>query len=118
MVLTVLMIAEKPSLSSAISAILSNGNHDTRTGVCKHSPVHEWTGRFEGQVTAAFRAWYHSSPLPPLPQAARFKMSAVLGHVLQTDFEGTYNEWDKHPPSALFEAPIVKKVPLIPVEFR
>ena len=45
------------------------------------------------------------SKLRPLKCEARLQ---VLGHVLNTDFEGSYNDWDKHPPADLFDAPIVK----------
>ncbi len=38
--------------------------------------VHEWEGRFRGQ-------------------AARFKMTSVIGHVYSIDFTAAFNNWDK-----------------------
>lgn len=38
--------------------------------------VHEWEGRFKGQ-------------------AARFKMTSVIGHVYSIDFTAAFNNWDK-----------------------
>ena len=55
--LTVLMVAEKPSLAGSIAQILSGGRASSRRGALD---VHEFEGSFRGQ-----QAW--------------FKMTSVIG---------------------------------------
>ncbi|KAL4551942.1 hypothetical protein Ndes2526B_g06191 [Nannochloris sp. 'desiccata'] len=84
--ITVLMVAEKPSLAKSIAEILSNGRmHSRHTNL----DVHQWDGQFKG-----------------LP--ATFKMTSVIGHVLSIDFPSDYQSWEKVDPGTLFEAPTVK----------
>ncbi|XP_064424078.1 DNA topoisomerase 3-beta-1 [Latimeria chalumnae] len=88
---TVLMVAEKPSLSQSIAKILSKGNVSSRKGLNGACSVHEYPGSFAGQ-------------------AVRFKMTSVCGHVMTLDFIGKYNNWDKVDPAELFsKAPTEKK---------
>lgn len=84
--LTVLMVAEKPSLAKSIAEFLSDGRLTS-----KHSSldVHYWNGTFKGQ-------------------AATFKMTSVIGHVLSIDFPNEYQSWEKVDPGSLFDAPTVK----------
>ncbi|KAF5836440.1 DNA topoisomerase [Dunaliella salina] len=84
---TVLMVAEKPSLAGSIAQILSNGKSHYRRGAMD---VHEFDGSFKGQM-------------------ARFKMTSVIGHVYSVDFHSKFNNWDKTDPNELFQAQIVKQ---------
>ncbi|KAI8341296.1 DNA topoisomerase [Chlamydoabsidia padenii] len=82
----ILMVAEKPSLSEALSKLLAPGGHyNTRRGA---TPVHEWEGV------------YGSQP-------AKFKFTSVTGHVFNTDFTQEYNSWEVDP-QKLFTAQIKK----------
>ncbi|KAJ2957588.1 hypothetical protein NQZ79_g6685 [Umbelopsis isabellina] len=84
---SVLMVAEKPSLAEAISKLLAPGGHyDTIRAV---TPVHSWKGTFKGQP-------------------ALFKFTSVTGHVYNIDFVQEYNSWDIDP-HRLFEAPTKKQ---------
>jgi DNA topoisomerase-3 len=84
--ITVLMVAEKPSLAKSIAEILSDGRmHSRHTNL----DVHQWDGNFRG-----------------VP--ATFKMTSVIGHVLSIDFPSDYQSWEKVDPGTLFEAPTVK----------
>lgn len=83
---TVLMVAEKPSLAQSISEILSNGQLYSRGGSLA---VHEFEGTFGGA-------------------RALFRMTSVIGHVYSLDFTAAYNSWDKTDPIELFDAPTVK----------
>ncbi|XP_078467958.1 DNA topoisomerase 3-beta-1 isoform X1 [Lampetra planeri] len=88
---TVLMVAEKPSLSQSIAKILSRGSMTSRKGFNGACSVHEYMGSFQGQ-------------------SARFKMTSVCGHVMTLDFIGKYNNWDQVDPAELFsKAPTEKK---------
>lgn len=86
MPLTVLMVAEKPSLAKSIAEFLSDGRMTS-----KHASldVHSWNGSFQGH-------------------AAFFKMTSVIGHVFSIDFPGEYQSWEKVNPADLFDAPTVK----------
>ena len=55
----------------------------------KSLEVHEFDGHFLGQ-------------------AAHFKMTAVIGHVLSIDFPHAYQSWETTDPASLFSAPTVK----------
>lgn len=78
---TVLMVAEKPSLSQSIAKILSNGQFTTRKGSNGACSVHEYRGTF-----------------PPTREPVNYKMTSVCGHVFGLDFIGRYNNWDKVDP--------------------
>ncbi|KXZ51646.1 hypothetical protein GPECTOR_11g100 [Gonium pectorale] len=81
------MVAEKPSLSQSIAHILSEGRMASRRAALD---VHEFDGRFRGQ-------------------AARFKMTSVIGHVYSIDFTAAFNSWDKVDPAQLYDAPTIKQ---------
>ena len=51
--------------------------------------VHEYDGRFQGD-------------------AAHFKVTSVIGHVLSIDFPAKYQSWETTEPSSLFDAPTIK----------
>lgn len=86
MVVSVLMVAEKPSLASSIAQFLSGGQLSSRRGALD---VHEWRGNFRGE-------------------SATFKMTSVIGHVYSLDFPPAYNSWDRVDPLELFDAQPVK----------
>jgi DNA topoisomerase III len=84
--ITVLMVAEKPSLARSISEFCSDGRFTSRGG---NLAVHEWQGIFQ-------------------KMPAIFKMTSVIGHVLSVDFPAEYQSWEKVDPATLFDAPIKK----------
>ncbi|KAF5395685.1 DNA topoisomerase [Paragonimus heterotremus] len=86
----VFMVAEKPSLAESIAKSLSKGRHSSRRGFNGACSVHEWTGQFMGDQV-------------------KFKMTSVCGHVMTTDFQSRYNNWDRVDPAELFVAQIEKK---------
>ncbi|KAA3673979.1 DNA topoisomerase III [Paragonimus westermani] len=87
---TVFMVAEKPSLAESIAKSLAKGRHSSRRGFNGACSVHEWTGQFMGDQV-------------------KFKMTSVCGHVMTTDFQSRYNNWDRVDPAELFVAQIEKK---------
>jgi len=92
MSLTVLMVAEKPSIALTLAGALSEGGEGSvqkRRGVSPSSPVHEYAGTFRG------------SP-------ARFKVTATTGHIYSLDFPQETNNWDKVSPGELFHAATVR----------
>lgn len=90
MVVSVLMVAEKPSIAQTLADALSpNRKYSTRSGVSPACKVHEYEGDFYGQ-----RAW--------------FKVTSCAGHVYSIDFPPEYNNWDRVEPLTLFGAPTVK----------
>ena len=69
--MTVLMVAEKPSIASTLANVFSEGKHRTERGVASSSPVHVYDGEFQGA-------------------RAVFKVTSVIGHVYNTDFTEDY----------------------------
>ena len=84
--ITVLMVAEKPSLAKSLAEFLSDGRMTTSR---ESLDVHSWLGNFQG-----FPAY--------------FKVTSVIGHVLSIDFPSEYSSWEKVDPGTLFEAPIIR----------
>lgn len=86
MVLNVLMVAEKPSICTAIAKALSNDHMETRG---RSPPIHEFSSSF----------LRHDS--------VRYKVTSVTGHVFSMDFPKSYQNWDSCDPVDLFDAPVV-----------
>jgi DNA topoisomerase III len=85
MSVTVLHVAEKPSICTAVAKALSGGKMETRG---RTPPVHEFHGSFKN----------HSNCL--------IRVTSVVGHVFSTDFPSQYNRWDATDPYDLFEAEV------------
>ena len=90
--ITVLHVAEKPSIAQAIAKGLCSGSFNT---LSRGLPVHDFT----------------SPPFPKAPHATscRHKVTSVTGHVFSVDFESKFQSWDAVDPAELFDAPIVRK---------
>eukprot|EP01036_Dinobryon_divergens_P059498 gene59498-79392_t len=84
MSVSVLMVAEKPSVCTAIANALSGGRMESRG---RNPPVHEFDGQFRGN-------------------RAFIRVTSVNGHVFSTDFPPAYQNWDAVEPVELFSAPI------------
>ena len=89
--LTVLMVAEKPSIAQAVANALASGAQppsqvNKRRGVSPSAPVFEYDGVFAGTK-------------------ARFKVTSTVGHVWSLDFPKEYNDQVKIDPVELFDAP-------------
>jgi len=91
--ITVLHVAEKPSIAQAIAKGLSDGNYNSGGG--KGMPVLEFT----------------NPPFPKAPHTSKckHKVTSVAGHVFSVDFHAKFQSWDSVDPAELFDAPIVKK---------
>jgi DNA topoisomerase-3 len=83
--ITVLMVAEKPSICTSIAHALNKGNMETRG---RSPPVHEFQGLF-------------------LNKPALIRVTSVTGHVFSLDFPAKYQNWDSVDPLELFDAPTV-----------
>ncbi|KAF7492312.1 DNA topoisomerase 3-beta-1 [Sarcoptes scabiei] len=86
--MSVLMIAEKPSLAQSLAQILSNGRMNSRRNAS--SIVHEYRGSFLGN------------------RNTMFKFTSVCGHLFTADFEPKYKNWDNTEPIDLYSARIVR----------
>jgi len=90
MVVTVLMVAEKPSIAQTLAdALCTKGHPTTRAGISPACKVHEYEGDFYGQ-----RAW--------------FKVTSCAGHIYSIDFPPEFNVWDRVAPVTLYGATTVK----------
>mmetsp|Transcript_121100 Transcript_121100/g.386761 ORF Transcript_121100/g.386761 Transcript_121100/m.386761 type:complete len:858 (-) Transcript_121100:55-2628(-) len=86
--ITVLMVAEKPSIAQSLAdALATRGKATSRKGISLS--VHEYEGEFYGQT-----AW--------------FKVTSCAGHVYNIDFPPEFNIWDRVDPLSLYGAKTVK----------
>ncbi|WWC86943.1 uncharacterized protein L201_001823 [Kwoniella dendrophila CBS 6074] len=92
----VLCVAEKPSIAKSITEILSGGRWDTR-----NSP-HQYIRNYD---------FDYNLP-PPLGQGrgTAFTVTAVLGHLMSSDFGDDHRKWHSCDPFSLFDAPILTSV--------
>lgn len=81
----VLMVAEKPSICTAIAQALTKGKKLEARG--RSPPVYDFEGTFLGKP-------------------ARIRVTSVTGHVFSCDFPAAYQRWDAVEPVELFDAPI------------
>ena len=86
--ISVLMVAEKPSICTSIAQALSRGKKLETRG--RTPPVHEFSGSF-------------------LNRNAFIRVTSVTGHVFSTDFPAQYQNWDAIDPIELFDAPVLHK---------
>ena len=91
--ITVVHIAEKPSIGQAIAVGLGGGGNKSYG---KSLPVHEFVD---------------NAPFPKAPKASKVThiVSSVAGHVFNVDFPSEFQSWDTVDPAELFHAPVVKK---------
>lgn len=85
----VLNVAEKPSVAKEITRHLGGGHVDRQN-------VH-------GSWVAEFPFTLQHTP-------CRMVVTAVRGHLLETDFDAAYINWKTHPPAALFQAPVRRRI--------
>ena len=85
MSVSVLMVAEKPSICNSIAQALSKGKMESRG---RTPPVHEFTSTFMGK-------------------SAFIRVTSVTGHVFSVDFPSSYQSWDAVDPVELFSAPVL-----------
>ncbi|RCI14715.1 hypothetical protein L249_6451 [Ophiocordyceps polyrhachis-furcata BCC 54312] len=89
----VLCVAEKPSISKAVSGHLSGGRVQT----------HNTRSRFIKNYSFAFdfaQAWGQ----------CEVTMTCVAGHLTNVDFPSEYRNWSHPPPETLFTAPIITNI--------
>ena len=87
MVKTALSVAEKPSVAKELAAILSNGTASGRPGVSSCNRVFEFGCTLDGGP-------------------CQMRVTSVLGHLMEMDFDEQYRKWHSCDPSALFDAPL------------
>lgn len=93
MVLTVLSVAEKPSVAKELAKIISGGeNFERRNGKSQYNPI------------------YILRDCPFKGSKCTMKITSVTGHMMEIDFEERYKSWTGCNAIDLFEAPIRKQV--------
>src|SRR5210317_1418596 len=94
--ITIVHIAEKPSIGQAIAQGLSGGSSTKSYG--KSLPVHE------------FSTTSQNFPKAPHASSVTHRITLVAGHVYSVDFPSEYQSWDSVDPAELFHAPVVSCV--------
>jgi DNA topoisomerase-3 len=89
--ITVLMVAEKPSICNSVAeALYKSARHSGKPiSRNKSPPVYEFESTFLGKP-------------------ATFRITSVTGHLYSLDFPSSYQSWDKVDPADLFSAPTMK----------
>ncbi|KAH9255033.1 hypothetical protein BASA81_006978 [Batrachochytrium salamandrivorans] len=87
----VLCVAEKPSISKSVAEILSNGYFSTGSTANKYIKNYEFGQRCQGQDCTVV-------------------MTALLGHLMESDFSPEWKSWRMATLQHLFDASIIKKV--------
>ena len=97
--ITILHVAEKPSIAQAIAKGLIENDHGGSGGGGRNKslPVYEFTTSSQ-------------QPFPKAPYASKciHKVTSVVGHVFSVDFPKQYQSWESVDPAELFDAPIVR----------
>ncbi len=94
MTVTVLMVAEKPSICNSVADALFSLNRHLNSHISslqsrnRSPPVYEFNGLFEGRTCL-------------------FRITSVTGHLYSLDFPAKYQNWDQTSPLELFSAPTV-----------
>ncbi|OIV98096.1 hypothetical protein TanjilG_25961 [Lupinus angustifolius] len=90
---TVLNVAEKPSVAKSVSAILSrNQGLRVREGRSRYNKIFEFTYSIRGQP-------------------CQMLFTSVTGHLMELEFEDRYRKWHSCDPADLYHAPVRKFVP-------
>lgn len=93
--MTVLNVAEKPSVAKSVSTLLSrNQGLRVREGRSRYNKVFEFEYSIRGQP-------------------CHMMMTSVTGHVTELDFDERFRKWNSCDPADLFHAPIRKSVPQV-----
>mmetsp|Transcript_8842 Transcript_8842/g.25485 ORF Transcript_8842/g.25485 Transcript_8842/m.25485 type:complete len:568 (+) Transcript_8842:189-1892(+) len=93
MSLTVLSVAEKPSVAKEITKHLASGQINTLNSQSRYNPVSEF-----------------QSFIPLDNRSCRMVVTSVRGHVMEIDFPEQYRDWQSVDPSTLYDAAIEKRV--------
>lgn len=94
--ISVLNVAEKPSVAKAVSEILSRGGggYRARPGRSCYNRV------FEFDLTIK-------------RQQCHMLFTSVTGHLMELDFDDRYRKWNSCDPTDLYHAPVRKYVPQV-----
>jgi DNA topoisomerase III len=91
--ITVLHVAEKPSIAQAIA----NGLAEDSKQIDAH-----------GRTLPTYEFQRPAFPKAPHASQCNHRVSSVAGHVFNTDFPPNFQSWDSVDPAELFDAPVVK----------
>ncbi|CDY39837.1 BnaC02g42810D [Brassica napus] len=89
---TVLNVAEKPSVAKSVARILSRGSFRTREGRSRYNKIFEFDYAINGQP-------------------CRMMMTSVIGHLMELEFADRFRKWHSCDPADLYQAPVTKHVP-------
>ena len=90
--MTVLNVAEKPSVAKSVAGILSRGSFRTREGRSRYNKIFEFDYAINGQP-------------------CRMMMTSVIGHLMELEFADRFRKWHSCDPADLYQAPVMKHVP-------
>ncbi|CAN1250035.1 DNA topoisomerase 3-alpha [Linum perenne] len=90
--ITVLNVAEKPSVAKSVAGILSRNQARMREGRSRYNKIYEFNYTINGQP-------------------CHMLMTSVTGHLMEMDFDDRFRKWHSCDPADLYQAPIRKFVP-------
>ncbi|CAI0428074.1 unnamed protein product, partial [Linum tenue] len=90
--ISVLNVAEKPSVAKSVAGILSRNQFRTREGRSRYNKIFEFNYSINGQQ-------------------CHMLMTSVTGHLMELDFDDRFRKWHSCDPTDLYTAPVRKFVP-------
>ncbi|XP_056168081.1 DNA topoisomerase 3-alpha isoform X3 [Syzygium oleosum] len=98
--LTVLNVAEKPSVAKSVATLLSRGQGmRVREGRSRYNKVFEFDYSIRGRH-------------------CRMLVTSVTGHLMELDFDDRFRKWHSCDPAVLFAAPVRKAVPQDKIDIK
>ncbi|RAL51559.1 hypothetical protein DM860_011061 [Cuscuta australis] len=99
MAVTVLNVAEKPSVAKAVAGILSNNQMRSRNGRSVYNKIFEFNYNIQNQP-------------------CQMLFTSVTGHLMELEFDERYRKWHSCDPVDLYAAPVRKHVPEDKLDIR
>jgi DNA topoisomerase-3 len=87
--LTILSVAEKPSVAKSLAEIIGRGQFTSRNGISPFNKVFEVEGDFRGQ-------------------RCKMIITSVLGHMMNMEIDEAYSSWAGTNPLGLFDCKVYK----------
>lgn len=104
--LQVLCVAEKPSMAKELANLLSGGHFSSQAGRNKFCKNFLFSYRFADPADSVMLMDLRLGQ----GTTVNVTMTSVLGHLTETDFDESYQNWNAVLPAALFDAPLTSRV--------
>jgi DNA topoisomerase III len=105
----VLSVAEKPSVAKELASIIGGGNARRVSPLSREFLFTRTSSQRNGH--SHFNHIFDIDNCQVKGQTASMSITSVLGHLMELEFDESYQKWSSCLPEQLFTAPIKKEVP-------